>query len=58
MRIISLLGSPHGLKGNTGRLLSIVLAGAEAEGASVEIEVLRGDTVLPCLGCDICHKKG
>ncbi len=58
MRIISLLGSPHGLKGNTGRLLSIVLAGAEAEGAKVEVEILKGDTVLPCLGCDICHKKG
>jgi multimeric flavodoxin WrbA len=58
MRIISLLGSPHGLKGNTGRLLRRVLEGAEAEGADVDIEVLRGDTVLPCLGCDVCHKKG
>ncbi|MDA8434267.1 MAG: hypothetical protein M0Z60_15085 [Nitrospiraceae bacterium] len=34
MRIISLLGSPHGLKGNTGRLLRLVLDGAESEGAS------------------------
>jgi multimeric flavodoxin WrbA len=58
MRIISLLGSPHGLKGNTGRLLRLVLDAAEAGGARVEIEVLRGDTVLPCRGCDICHKKG
>jgi multimeric flavodoxin WrbA len=58
MRIISLLGSPHGLKGNTGRLLHLVLDGAESEGASAEVEVLKGDTVLPCRGCDICHKKG
>jgi multimeric flavodoxin WrbA len=58
MKIISLLGSPHGLKGNTGRLLRLVLDGAEAEGASAEVEVLKGDTVLPCRGCDICHKKG
>jgi multimeric flavodoxin WrbA len=58
MRIISLLGSPHGLKGNTGGLLRLVLDGAEAEGAGVEVEVLRGDTVLPCRGCDTCHKKG
>jgi multimeric flavodoxin WrbA len=58
MRIISLLGSPHGLKGNTGRLLRYVIDGAESEGAGVDVEILRGNTVLPCLGCDICHKKG
>jgi len=58
MRIISLLGSPHGLKGNTGRLLRHVLDEAEAEGADIEVEVLNGHTILPCRGCDICHKKG
>ena len=58
MKIISLLASPHGLKGNTGGLLRQVLDGAEAEGAGTEVVVLRGDTVLPCRGCDMCHKKG
>jgi len=58
MRIISLLASPHGLRGNTAGLLRHVLEGAEAGGALTEIVVLKGDTVLPCLGCDICHKKG
>jgi len=58
MKIISLLGSPHGLKGNTARLLRHVLAGAQSEGAQTEIVVLKGDTVLPCRGCDACHKKG
>jgi multimeric flavodoxin WrbA len=58
MRVIALLGSPHGLKGNTGRLLRHLLDGAETEGAVVEVEVLKGDTVLPCRGCDICHKTG
>jgi multimeric flavodoxin WrbA len=58
MKIISLLASPHGLKGNTARLLRQVLDGAEAEGASSEVVVLKGDTVLPCRGCDMCHKKG
>jgi len=58
MKIISLLGSPHGLKGNTAGLLRHVLAGAEAEGAQTEIVILKGDTVLPCRGCDACHKKG
>ena len=58
MKIISLLGSPHGLKGNTAGLLRHVLSGAEAEGAQTEIVILKGDTVLPCRACDACHKKG
>ncbi len=58
MKIISLLGSPHGLRGNTAGLLRLVLEGAEAEGARTETVVLKGDTVLPCLACDACHKKG
>ena len=58
MKIISLLGSPHGLRGNTAALLRLVLEGAEAEGAQTETVALKGDTVLPCRACDACHKKG
>jgi multimeric flavodoxin WrbA len=58
MRIISVLASPHGLKGNTAVLLRHVLDGAKAEGAQTEIIVLKGDTVMPCRACDTCHKKG
>jgi multimeric flavodoxin WrbA len=58
MKIISLVGSPHGLKGNTAALLRYLLEGAQAEGALSEIVTLKGDSVLPCLGCDVCHKKG
>jgi multimeric flavodoxin WrbA len=58
LKIISLLGSPHGLRGNTGRLLRLVLDGAEAAGARTETIVVKGDLVKPCLGCDTCHKKG
>ena len=58
MKIISLLGSPHGLKGNTARLLSHVLEGAKTEGARTETIVLAGTNVLPCLACDTCHRKG
>lgn len=58
MKIISLVGSPHGLKGNTARLLSHVLEGAKAEGAKTETIVLAGINVLPCLACDTCHRKG
>jgi multimeric flavodoxin WrbA len=58
MKIIALLASPHGLRGNTAGLLRHVLEGAEAEGARVQTVVLKGDTVLPCRACDACHKKG
>lgn len=58
MNIVSIIGSPHGEKGNTGRLLGEVLKGAESQGARCEIIALRGDSVKPCLGCDQCHKKG
>jgi multimeric flavodoxin WrbA len=58
MKIINLLASPHGAKGNTARLLQIVSQGAESLGASVETIFLTGKNVLPCLGCDACHKKG
>jgi multimeric flavodoxin WrbA len=58
MKIIALLATPHGLKGNTAALLRHVINGAEKEGGAAEVIVLRGDTVLPCLGCDQCHIKG
>ncbi|HLA26631.1 MAG TPA: flavodoxin family protein [Syntrophales bacterium] len=58
MKIVALLGSPHGLKGNTARLLKIVLEGAKKEGARTEIIVVNWKKVGPCLACDVCHIKG
>ena len=29
MKVLSIMGSPHGMKGNTGRLLEEVLAGVK-----------------------------
>jgi multimeric flavodoxin WrbA len=58
MKIIGLVGSPHGEKGATGRLLELVLQGAQNAGAQTESIALKGDSVLPCKGCDACHKKG
>jgi multimeric flavodoxin WrbA len=58
LKIVSILGSPHGLQGNTGRLLKVVLEGAEKQGAETETISLRGNTILPCKACDRCHKKG
>ncbi len=58
MRIVAIVGSPHGAKGNTAKLTRLVLEGAEREGGHPEILFLPGNTVLPCLGCDFCHKRG
>lgn len=58
MKIISIIGSPRGKKGNTARLLNEVIKGAENMGAENETIFLRGDSVLPCRGCDKCHVKG
>lgn len=58
MNIIAIIGSPHGMKGNTGRLLDEVLAGAEAAGATIEIISLAGVTMQPCVACNACHVTG
>ncbi|MBU3947861.1 MAG: flavodoxin family protein [Proteobacteria bacterium] len=58
MKIISIVGSPRGKKGNTARLLNEVIKGAENMGAENETIFLLGDLVLPCRGCDKCHVKG
>jgi multimeric flavodoxin WrbA len=58
MKIVSLVGSPHGEKGSTAKLLQLVLGGAREKGATTEVIALKGDTVRPCLGCDTCHKIG
>ena len=58
MNIIAIIGSPHGMKGNTGRLLDEVVAGATAAGATIEIISLAGMTMQPCVACNACHVTG
>jgi multimeric flavodoxin WrbA len=59
MKVISILGSPRGIKGYTGTLLQSVLEGAESAGAETEVFSLKDLSVLPCKGClDVCHIKG
>ncbi len=58
MKIIGLVGSPHGPKGSTARLTRLVLEGAESRGAQTETVYLTGKNVLLCKACDTCHKKG
>jgi len=35
MELVAILGSPHGMKGNTGKLLAGLLDGAKSAGADV-----------------------
>jgi multimeric flavodoxin WrbA len=58
MKILCLVGSPHGRRGNTARLLDEVLRGAASRGAVAETVFLRGAEVRPCRGCDRCHIEG
>lgn len=58
MRIVAICGSPHGLRGNTGRLLDEVTSGVREEGGEVELFTLSGVRVKPCVGCDTCHVRG
>ena len=58
MNIIAIIGSPHGMKGNTGRLLDEVVAGAAAAGATIEIVSLAGMALQPCVACNACHVTG
>jgi multimeric flavodoxin WrbA len=58
MKILAIIASPRGMKGNTGRLLEEVLSGVSEAGAETEILSLKSLKVKPCVACDICHKTG
>jgi multimeric flavodoxin WrbA len=58
MNILAIIGSPHGMQGNTGRLLDEVLVGVRETGGNVDLVSLTTQKVLPCVACDACHKTG
>jgi multimeric flavodoxin WrbA len=58
MNILAIMGSPHGMQGNTGRLLEEVINGARNAGGDVEVFALAEHQILPCNSCDACHKVG
>jgi multimeric flavodoxin WrbA len=58
MRLVAILGSPHGIKGSTGQLLAEAVRGAEKAGAPVATLSLSDYEVLPCPACDACHRTG
>jgi multimeric flavodoxin WrbA len=58
MNILAIIGSPHGMKGNTGRLLDEVLVGVRESGGNVDLVSLTKQKILPCVACDTCHRVG
>ena len=58
MNIVAIIGSPHGMQGNTGTLLQSLVESAESAGARVNVFSLAAMKVKPCVACDVCHKTG
>ena len=58
MKLVGIIGSPRGMKGATGKLLSATLDAAKAAGAEVTTFSLAELDVKPCRACDVCHKTG
>ena len=58
MKFVAINGSPHGLKGNTGKLLTSFIAAAEDQGAKVQTFNLHEYSIHPCRGCEVCSKTG
>lgn len=58
MKLVAILGSPHGMKGSTGQVLDGLLCAAKERGADTTLFSLADLTVGPCRACDTCHKVG
>jgi len=59
MKLISIIGSPNGIKGRTGSLVKCILETAQNADAATEYFSLGDLSVLPCKGClEVCHTKG
>jgi len=58
MNLVAVMGSPHGMQGNTGKLLGSFIQAAEAGGAQTTVFCLGDLDIAPCRGCDVCHRVG
>ena len=58
MKVVAVMGSPHGMEGATGQLLDGMIGGCTEAGAEVRTFLLKNMDVQPCLACDTCHKTG
>jgi len=58
MKIVTILGSPHGARGSTATLLQETARTAAESGAEVVSLSLAEQPVGPCVACDACHRLG
>jgi multimeric flavodoxin WrbA len=59
MKIVTVVGSPKGLEGFTGPLVTGILEAAQSAGAETQLLSLKDLSVLPCKGClHICNGVG
>ena len=58
MKIVAILGTPHGSRGATGQLLGKVIEPLPAAGAQIELFEVHKMHLEPCRGCSACHKTG
>jgi len=58
MKLLAVMGSPHGMAGNTGQLLEALVEAAKGAGAQVDLFCLSDMDIKPCRGCGACHKTG
>lgn len=58
MKVISIIGSPHGMKGVAGSVVNCMMEAAQDAGAATEIIPLTDFLVQPCKGCRTCAKTG
>ncbi|MCP4629557.1 MAG: flavodoxin family protein [bacterium] len=58
MKVMSIIGSPRGMKGYTATVVQGIMKGAENAGAEIQIYSLSDLSVQSCRGCEICSKTG
>jgi len=58
MNILIINGSPRGLKGNTGQLITAFVNMLQLEGVDSEVINLGDIKLNPCTGCEACSRTG
>jgi multimeric flavodoxin WrbA len=58
MKVVAVIGSPHGMEGNTGQLLQPLLDAVKRAGGETKVFLLSEMEVQPCRACDCCHRVG
>ncbi len=58
MKILAIMGSPHGAKGTAGPIVNRMMEAVQDGGAEAEIISLADYKLQPCKGCRMCAKTG